>query len=87
VPRYYALGLRRVLAEALKDGLSRRWSFPQFRGAIGGLVRSLSVFRAPRATLDAWYQPVQLEILSGASGVASPTSAQANVPNFGGTPQ
>jgi len=87
VPHYYVLGLRRVLAETLKDGLSRRWSFPQLRGAIGGLLRSFSVFRAPRATLDAWYQPVQLEILSGASGEASRSSAHAKAPNFRGTPQ
>jgi glycosyltransferase involved in cell wall biosynthesis len=87
VPHYYVLGMRRVLAEALKDGLSRRWTFPQLRGAIAGLVRSFSVLRAPRASIDTWYQAVQLEILSGTSGVMSPSSPDGGAPNFRGKPQ
>lgn len=62
--RYYVLALRRLLAELLKDGLSRRWSFPQLRGTFAGIRRSFAVFRADRDTLGDWYQGVQKEILS-----------------------
>lgn len=63
VARYYILAFRRAFAELLKDGLSRRWSFPQLRGTLAGTRRSVAVFRADRASIDDWYQTVQQEIL------------------------
>lgn len=81
VPRYYVLGLRRVIAEAAKDGFSRRWSFPQLRGAVAGIMRSFSVFRAPRPSLDAWYQPVQLDILGKRPEDAAPRAISFDTPH------
>ena len=64
IPRYYLLALRRILAEALKDGLSRRWSFPQLRGTLAGAKRSIAVLRADRESIDSWYQDIQARILA-----------------------
>lgn len=70
--RFMLMSLRRLLAETLKDGLSRRWSFPQLRGTVAALRRSARIFRADRDSLDAWYQAVQGEVLSRNSRATKP---------------
>lgn len=63
VPLYYVFLTRRSFAELLKDALSGRWTFPQFRGALGAIWRSPGLFRQKRATMQDWYRGVQQEIL------------------------
>lgn len=60
---YYVLSLRRLFAEFLKDLLSRRFTFPQFRGAARGLLHSPRVFLHPREGLGEWYEKLQAEML------------------------
>jgi len=60
---YYVLGLRRVVAEFLKDSLSARFSYPQLRGATVALLRSPLVFLRGPDEVGAWYQDVQMRIL------------------------
>lgn len=56
---------RRLLAEFLKDGLSRRWRFDQFRGAVRAIPTSARILFMDRARLKQWYQKRQLHILAG----------------------
>jgi GT2 family glycosyltransferase len=60
---FYQLMLRRVLAETLKDLLSRRWSFPQLRGIISGLHYSRQIFSKQGEPLTQWYLQFQQELL------------------------
>lgn len=55
--------LRRVLAEALKDGLTRRWTFPQLRGALSAAAAAPAIFTHDRADLARWYQNRQRRVL------------------------
>ena len=55
--------VRRIVAEALKDALTRRWDFPQFRGACAAVVRAPAVLLHDRATLGPWYETVQADVL------------------------
>ncbi len=63
--RYFRLMWRRVLAEFLKDGLSRRFSFPQLRGILATFVPARQVFDMPSEQLETWYLAKQEEILKG----------------------
>ncbi len=71
--RFYRLTARRVVAEIFKDGLSRRWSFPQVRGLLLALKHSPQVFKLSDEELAYWYPCFQKELI--ASG-KPPTLAQ-----------
>lgn len=60
---YDLLMKRRILAEFLKDLLSRRWNFPQLRGIISALKRSQEVFSCKSCDLSVRYTEIQKEIL------------------------
>ena len=62
--RYMHLARRRVLAECLKDLLSRRWSLPQMFGTIAAIRRSKAIFEHPGEGLDQWYENQQKEVLA-----------------------
>lgn len=61
--RIYVIMLRRLLAEFLKDLLTRRWQFPQFLGVAKALVTSVSIMRHDRATLGQFYDGIQRRVL------------------------
>lgn len=62
--RWAVLMSRRLLAELLKDGLSRRWRFPQLRAARRAMAISRKIMAFPdRDGLAAWYVAVQEDIL------------------------
>lgn len=62
--RWAVLMSRRLLAELLKDGLSRRWRFPQLRAARQARAISRRIMAFPdRNGLAAWYVTVQEGIL------------------------
>jgi glycosyltransferase involved in cell wall biosynthesis len=61
---YYIRYLRRLLAEFLKDSLSRRFTFPQFRGALSAFWPSLAIFRHGRDGFDDWYRAQQRRVLN-----------------------
>lgn len=60
---FYFLMARRVLAEILKDLLTRRWSFPQIKGILIALRYSFKVFTLPTESLSKWYPHLQKRIL------------------------
>ena len=61
--RLYVVILRRLLAEFLKDLLTRRWRFPQFLGVAKALVMTVPIMRHQRATLGQYYDGVQRRVL------------------------
>lgn len=62
--RWSVLMARRLLAEFLKDGLSRRWRFPQLRAAARALAISRRIMAYPdNARLGRWYVGAQGNIL------------------------
>ncbi|TBN43963.1 glycosyltransferase [Paracoccus subflavus] len=62
--RWALLMSRRLLAELLKDGLSRRWGFPQLRAARRAMAISRKIMTFPdKAQLAGWYIAVQQDIL------------------------
>ncbi|MEM6890615.1 MAG: glycosyltransferase [Pseudomonadota bacterium] len=61
---YYVYAMRRLLAEALKDTMTGRLSYPQFRGLAAGLGYSMSIFRHNRDDLESWYEAFQKRILT-----------------------
>jgi GT2 family glycosyltransferase len=63
VPSYYLRYARRLLAEFLKDGLSRRFTFPQFRGALAAFLPTVAIFRQGRDGFDDWYIGQQRRVL------------------------
>lgn len=84
IPAYYLRYLRRLLAEFLKDGLSRRFTFPQFLGAISAFGPTVAIFRHGRAGFDDWYRTLQMRVLGWpqtphpASAPPAPFSPQNN---------
>lgn len=60
---FYSLMARRVLAESIKDGLTRRWSFPQLRGIVTAIRYSIQVFTLPQEAVAEWYPCLQKKIL------------------------
>jgi GNAT superfamily N-acetyltransferase len=62
--RFYALAVRRGLAEALKDAITGRLSLPQARGAAWALAHAPALFRQDRAGLVEWYAGQQRRILA-----------------------
>lgn len=63
VPAYYLRYLRRLVAEFLKDLLSRRFSFPQFLGAVSAFGPTVAIFRHGRTGFDDWYRAQQMRVL------------------------
>jgi GT2 family glycosyltransferase len=55
---------RRLVAEALKDLLRRRWSMPQARGVWYAMQHSRKLFGLSPSKLAEWYPSLQREILS-----------------------
>lgn len=62
--RYMWLARRRILAEFLKDLLSRRWTLPQFFGTLAALRKADAIFDRPLDDLDLWYEGQQKEVLA-----------------------
>ena len=61
---YYVYAVRRLIAEALKDALTGRFTFPQLQGMAEGVARSPGIFRHDRDGLEAWYEDYQRRLLS-----------------------
>ena len=61
--RYRGLMRRRLLAEFLKDGLSRRLDFPQLRGLWAALKSARTAFALSPEELERWYLAKQEEII------------------------
>lgn len=61
--KLYVVILRRLLAEFLKDLLSRRWRFPQFLGAARAALMTIPLMRHDRATLGPFYDGIQRKVL------------------------
>jgi glycosyltransferase involved in cell wall biosynthesis len=61
--QFYVMILRRLLAEFLKDGLSRRWEFPQLRGVLASLPATFRILRHDPATLAPFYDTIQRKVL------------------------
>jgi glycosyltransferase involved in cell wall biosynthesis len=85
---YYTRYLRRLLAEFLKDGLSRRYTFPQFLGALSAFWPSVSIFRHSRDGFDDWYRAQQRRVLKWPATDPGPVSGQlSSQPNNQGIRQ
>lgn len=61
--RYVVYIARRVLAEFLKDMLSRRFSLPQLRGVFLAIRHSPALWLQDKAKLESWYIDLQKRIL------------------------
>lgn len=61
--RFYILTGRRALAEFFKDGLSRRWTFPQLRGILAAFRYAPAIFTLPEDELADWYPQLQKEFV------------------------
>lgn len=57
--RFYVLTSRRIVAELFKDGLSRRWTFPQLRGMLTALRYAPIIFSLSHEELAEWYPQFQ----------------------------
>ena len=55
---------RRLLAEFLKDLLSRRWNLPQMRGLLAARRWTSAIFAMSDGKLESWYPDMQRRILS-----------------------
>ncbi len=75
IPAYYRRYLRRVLAEFLKDLLSRRFSFPQFLGALSAFRPTIAIFRHGREGFDDWYRAQQMRVLNWTTATITRASA------------
>ncbi|MFN4193240.1 MAG: glycosyltransferase [Tabrizicola sp.] len=76
IPSYYLRYVRRLLAEFLKDGLSLRITFPQFRGALAAFLPSVAIFRHQRAGFDDWYRSQQVRVLGWPSDSVQGTASR-----------
>jgi hypothetical protein len=72
IPSYYLRYLRRLLAEFLKDGLSRRFTFPQFIGVLAAFGPSVAIFRHRRDGFDDWYRLQQMRVLGWSKPPVAP---------------
>lgn len=66
--RYFALMRRRLLAEALKDALSRRASLPQARGIWQARKGARRIFAMTPEALAEWYPAEQERLVRGPGG-------------------
>jgi GT2 family glycosyltransferase len=62
-PAYQVMLWRRLLAEFLKDGLSRRWQFPQVAGVLTAMRHWRDVWSRDRSEIDSWYPDFQKRLL------------------------
>jgi GT2 family glycosyltransferase len=62
--RFYWLTSRRIIAEIFKDGLSRRWTFPQVRGLLLALQYAPYAFNLSEEELAQWYPCFQKELIA-----------------------
>lgn len=60
---YRLLLWRRLLGEFLKDGLSRRFDFPQVKGVLVVMGCWKDLWQRDPATIDTWYPPFQKDII------------------------
>ena len=72
ITSYYLRYARRLLAEFLKDGLSRRFTFPQFQGALAAFRPTVAIFRHDRDDFDDWYRLQQMRVLKWPASPATP---------------
>jgi GT2 family glycosyltransferase len=79
IPAYYLRYARRLLAEFLKDALSRRFTFPQFIGVISAFAPTVAIFRRARDGFDDWYRTQQMRVLNWPA--TSPPAAHAPSPS------
>ena len=77
IPAYYLRYGRRLVAELLKDGLSRRFTFPQFLGALSAFWPTVAIFRHGRTGFDDWYQAQQMRVLDWPSVRPAPVLPSA----------
>jgi hypothetical protein len=63
--RYFALMRRRLLAETLKDALSRRFDLPQARGILHGSAKARRIFDMTSGELAEWYPAEQERLVCG----------------------
>ncbi|MFM7334405.1 MAG: glycosyltransferase family A protein [Tabrizicola sp.] len=75
IAAYYLRYVRRLLAEFLKDGLSLRFTFPQFLGALAAFVPTIAIFRHKRDGFDDWYRSQQMRVLGWATLPPNPAFA------------
>ena len=73
IPSFYLRYARRLLAEFLKDGLSRRFTFPQFQGVLSALRPTVALFRHGRDGFDDWYRLQQMRVLKWPVTQIAPT--------------
>lgn len=72
--RFYILNTRRILSEIFKDGLSRRWTFPQVRGVLNSFRFAPTIFSLPLPELVEWYPQLQKALVETGK---SPTNSVA----------
>ncbi|MBW4482959.1 MAG: glycosyltransferase family 2 protein [Tildeniella torsiva UHER 1998/13D] len=66
--KFYTLSCRRIFGDLIKDGLGRRFSFPQVRGDIYGVLESRNIFQIPDIhELNDIYPELQKKLLDEAS--------------------
>ncbi|MBU2958930.1 glycosyltransferase family 2 protein [Paracoccus sp. 1_MG-2023] len=63
LPTYRRMLRRRLLGETIKDGLSRRWDFPQACGVLLAMRHWRELWRVPTDQLDDWYPEFQRRLL------------------------
>lgn len=63
LPTYRRMLWRRLLGEVLKDGLSRRWDFPQAKGVLTALRSWRKLWNTPKDALDEWYPGYQRALM------------------------
>lgn len=63
--RFWSYVARRLFAEIIKDGGSRRWEFPQARGVLSAIPVSRRMFSEDAASLPDWYRLAQQRTLGG----------------------
>ncbi|MGI1662020.1 glycosyltransferase [Palleronia sp. KMU-117] len=61
--RYRVMLWRRLLSEFLKDGLSRRWQFPQVAGVLTAMRHWREIWSRDAEEIDLWYPDFQKRIL------------------------
>jgi GT2 family glycosyltransferase len=61
--RYIVMLLRRIVAEFIKETGLRRFSYPQFRGALSAVLPSVQILATPRAELVDRYIGMQARTL------------------------
>jgi glycosyltransferase involved in cell wall biosynthesis len=63
--KFWVLTARKILAELLKDGLSRRWTFPQLRGVLASVMLCRAIFQMSGDELSRRYVQMQINLLQG----------------------